>query len=221
VPQFRPLPRRLQEPDPATLVELLARAVARLAAPAVAVVGDQPGLAEALTARGVSVVLLEDIDGQSGALAVVRADSGPADEVLAKVGTARVLVWQPEDGWFAQYVGAAAHAGYYRSMRRMAEVRGASCLLLDAGNPTIAELVSRYETILAGGPDLEQELRNLQHQLLTSRDHAIGAEAEFEQLRARQAELLGQISEMYSTTTWRVGAAVVAPLGRAKRALRK
>jgi hypothetical protein len=221
VPQSRPLPRRVQHPDPATLVELLARAVARLAPSAVTVVGDQPGLTEALTTRGVVVVALDDAAGQPAVLAIVRADSGPADELLAKLGPARVLAWQPGDVSFAGYVGAAANAGYFRSTRRMAEVRGASCLLLDAGEPTTDELVSKYETILAGGPDLEQQLRDLQHQLLASRDHAIGAEAELAQLQARQGELLDDISAIYNTTTWRVGTALVAPLGKAKRALRK
>jgi hypothetical protein len=185
------------------------------------VVGDQPGLAEALTTRGVPVVGLDDADGQPAVLAIVRADSGSADEVLAKLGPARVLAWQPGDVSFADYVGAAAQVGYFRSTRRMAEVRGASCLLLDAVEPTTAEVVSRYETILAGGPDLEDKLRDLAHQLLASRDHAIGAEAELAQLQARQRELLDQISELYGTTTWRVGTALVGPLGRAKRALRK
>ncbi|MDT4939075.1 MAG: hypothetical protein QOG80_2746 [Pseudonocardiales bacterium] len=221
VPQLRPLARRQHAPDPATLVELLARAVARLSAPTVAVIGDQPGLPEALGARGVTVVAIDDAADHPPALAIVRADAAPADEALAKLGPVRVLAWQSGDVSFGDYVWAAAQAGYFRSTRRMADVRGATCVLLDAGDPNTTELVNRYETILAGGPELDQELRDLRHELLASRDHAIGAEAELAQLRARQSELLDQISAMYATTTWRVGSAVVAPLGKARRALRK
>ena len=217
VPQQPPFPHAQSATYPATVVERLARTVAGLSAASVAVVGDQPGLAEALAARGVG---LAPVDG-GATLAVVRADASPAAEALAGLGTPRVFAWQPGDLPMGGYVRDAAAAGYFRSTRRLPEVRSASCVLLDAGEFDINEIVSRYETILSGGPELEKELQELRHQLLASRDRVLGTEAELARIRSEQDELNDRIGEIYGTTTWRIGRALVAPLGRAKRALRK
>ena len=217
VPQQPPNPRAQATTYPAAVVERLARTVAGLSAASVAVIGDQPGLSEALAARGVVLGSVE-----SGAtMAIVRCDVAPAGEVLAGVGTPRVFAWQPGDLPMGGYVRDAAASGYFRSTRRLPQVRGASCVLLDAGESEVDEIVSRYETILDGGPDLEKELQELRHQLLASRDRVLGTEAELARVRSEQRELNNNLGEIYGTTTWRIGRAVVAPLGRAKRALRK
>lgn len=93
--------------------------------------------------------------------------------------------------------------------------------------------------------ELESRLQELRHQLLTSRDHAIGTEAEAAQWRlcyeqamaelkeihgelgeARDelvgthhhlAETLDQLNRTYASGTWRVGKAIVHPIARLRR----
>jgi len=87
----------------------------------------------------------------------------------------------------------------------------------------------------------QREMDELRHTLLTSRDHAIGAEAEAGQWRARferaaaelaeardeliethehLAETLDQLDKAYSSGTWRVGKAIVHPIADFRRRLR-
>jgi Methyltransferase domain len=60
--------------------------------------------------------------------------------------------------------------------------------------------------------------RELRHNLLTSRDHAIGAEAAAGQQRARYerelAERFDELHTAYNSLTWRVGRTIVGPLSR-------
>jgi SAM-dependent methyltransferase len=89
--------------------------------------------------------------------------------------------------------------------------------------------------------DLQRQLDELRHQLLTSRDHAIGVEAEAAQWRLRfervaaelveardelvathhhLAETLDQLKRIYASGTWRVGKAIVHPVAAFRRRLR-
>jgi len=52
---------------------------------------------------------------------------------------------------------------------------------------------------------------DLRHRLLTSRDHAIGAEAEAAQWRLRYEQTAAALHTAYSSKTWRVGDAIVRP----------
>jgi hypothetical protein len=205
------------------LAAQLARAIATLAPTSVTVVGDDIRLAEALTIRGLVVIRNDEAQAPSAALAVVRAAPQHIDELLGKLDAdvRRVLLWQDGDVPVALWASAAAAAGYVRATDPLPDLRDATCLLLDAAQPTTAELVTRYEELLCGTADLQAELRDLRHRLLTSRDHAIGAEAEIGRLRNAQRNLEQRIAELYATTTWRIGTKLVGPLGRVKRTLRR
>lgn len=201
----------------------IARAVVALGSATVAVVVDaDTALIDALTARGITVVT-GDGPVPPGTVAVVRADRDDLDEVLAKLGAdvTRVLLWLDGDVDVAQWLAAAAASGYFRSTELLLDVFGVTCVLVVAGELTPAEIVARYETVLAGTPTQAEQLRSLRHELLTSHDHAIGAEAELGRARALNTELDGQIRDIYATTTWRVGSRLVGPLGRVKRTVQK
>jgi SAM-dependent methyltransferase len=58
---------------------------------------------------------------------------------------------------------------------------------------------------------------DLRHRLLTSRDHAIGAEAEAAQSRLRYEQAVAKLDETYSSATWRVGRAIARPISRVRR----
>jgi SAM-dependent methyltransferase len=89
--------------------------------------------------------------------------------------------------------------------------------------------------------DFQSQLDALRHNLLTSRDYAIGAEAEAAQWRLRfervaaelgearnelvethhhLAEALDQLDKTYGSGTWRVGKAIVHPAAALRRRLR-
>jgi hypothetical protein len=208
---------------PTRLAERLAEAIAALAPASVALIGDDIQLAEALTARGLVVIRGDEAQASSAALAVVRAHPPHVDEVLGKLDpdVRRVLLWHEGDVPVTEWASAAGGAGYFRSADPAPNVRDATCLLVDAGQPATVELVTRYEALLSGAPDLDAELRRLRHRLLTSRDHAIGAEAEISRLRNVQSTLEGRIAELYATTTWRVGTRLIGPLGRMRRTFRR
>jgi hypothetical protein len=206
--------------NPSSLADRLAAAVATLAPASVEVVGDDIHLVEALAARGCSVIRSDEAHAPSAEVAVVQADVPHVDEALAKLNgdVRRVLLWHEGEVTVGDWMSAAAAAGYFRSPGAAPDVAGATCILLEAGQPSTSDLVSRYESLLAERQELEAEVRHLRHQLLTSRDHAIGAEAEIAQLRASQQDLEDVAKELQATTTWRVGSRIVGPLARMKRA---
>jgi hypothetical protein len=203
-----------------SLADRLAAAVATLAPASVEVAGDDIRLVEALAARGVVLIRSDEAHTPSAELAVVRADAPHVDEALAKLDGAvsRVLLWHEGEVAAGGWMSAAAAAGYFRGEGAAPDVAGATCILLEAGQPSTSDLVSRYESLLAERQEPEAEVRHLRHQLLTSRDHAIGAEAEIAQLRAGQQDLEDVAKELQATTTWRIGSKIVGPLARMKRA---
>jgi hypothetical protein len=206
-----------------TLTDDLARAIAVLTPASVAVVGDDIQLAEALVARGLSVTGTDEAQASSATLAVVHVRPAQLDEVLGKLASdvRRVVLWHEGDVPDTAWLHAAASAGCFRSATAIPQVRGATCALLDVAPVAVPDLVARYEALLSGGPSAQEQLSALRHQLLTSRDHAIGAEAEIAQLRAHQQELEDQIDDLLATTTWRVGTRIVGPVGRLKQMLRR
>lgn len=208
----------------------LARGVALLSPDSVLVTGDGSEhtlLNAALQARGITVGSATDAPGEQApprvaVLALVRAGADLAAALShLSDGVGRVLIWAAGDVPVGPWARTAATLGYFRSARRAPEIRGASCLLVEGDKPTAAELADRYEAILDVAPDAADQIRALRHQLLTSRDHAVGTEAEIARLREKQADLEADIAEILATTTWRVGTRVISPLGRIKRALRR
>jgi hypothetical protein len=223
VPHLRATKPIIAAPPSSPLAELLADAIVAAAPEPVTVVGDDIGLVEALARQGVPVAGADEAQAGPAALAVVHAPDRRIDEVLAKVGAdaPRVLLWREGETPVADWVSGAAAAGYFRSADQPRAVNGMTCVLLEAAQPALPELVAGYEALLTGYAELERQLRFLDHQLLTSRDHAIGAEGEIAQLHARHRELEDRIEELLATTTWRVGTTMIGPLGRLKRALRR
>lgn len=64
------------------------------------------------------------------------------------------------------------------------------------------------------------EVMELRHKLLTSRDHAIGAEAEAAQWRLRYEQARDELATAYRSKTWRVGRTIVGPVYRFRQRLR-
>jgi hypothetical protein len=206
-----------------TPADRLAAAIATLAPASVELTGDGADLVDALSVRGIAVIRSDEAHAPAAELAVVHADAQRVDEALAKINAevGRVLLWHEGDIASAAWMTVAASAGYFRTAAVVPHVEGATCVLLEAGQPSVSDVVARYETLLAERQELEAELRNLRHQLLTGRDHAIGAEAEIAQLRAGRQDLEDGVKELLATTTWRVGAKIVGPLARVRRPFRR
>jgi hypothetical protein len=81
-----------------------------------------------------------------------------------------------------------------------------------------AALLDAYRELTESRPN--EEVLELRHQLLTSRDHAIGAEAEAAQWRLRYEQAQGDLNTAYGSRTWRVGKAIVGPASRLRQRLR-
>ena len=97
--------------------------------------------------------------------------------------------------------------------------------LLDASRKVSALLdASRKVSEFEGSGDLRTRLDetnaanlDLRHKLLTSRDHAIGAEAEAGRWRVRYEQAMAELHTAYNSKTWRVGKAIVRPVARIAR----
>lgn len=83
---------------------------------------------------------------------------------------------------------------------------------------------TELETLKKMVDDARAANLDLRHRLLTSRDHAIGAEAEAarcaserDQARAEAARAHDYVRELHDSTTWRLGSAVVQPASRLLR----
>lgn len=202
----------------ATPAERLAAAIAELAPKTVTILGDEPALTTALLLHG-QTVEPHTRSPITSELVVVAAGAGRVD-ALAPLGpeVVHVLAWRADDGSLGEVVATAATRGYFRSANQI-DVDGVSCVLLDARERTLAQLVAQYEMLLVHQPDLAAQVRDLRHELLTSRDHAIGAEAEIAHLRNLRHDQELRIEEIYDSTSWRVGLRIVSPLGKVKRAL--
>jgi hypothetical protein len=84
--------------------------------------------------------------------------------------------------------------------------------VLSAGSgrdKTSAEL----DALKAKVSDLEVQLQETRHRLLTSQDSLVGSEAEIARLRRKfEVEIEERISEMRSSASWRIGNTVVRHL---------
>jgi hypothetical protein len=207
-------------PAPATPAQRVGSVVAAMRPKSVTVVGDESSLTTALLAHGLTVEPHDRTTPVSTELVVVSPAAGQVDDALAMLGAdvARVLMWRAEEGSLGELVSEAATRGYFRSAEQPS-IDGVTCVLLDAGERTLPQLVAHYEALLSNQPILERKLRELHHQVLTGRDHAIGAEAEIAQLGIRFHEQERRIAEIRASTTWRVGLKIVGPLGKLKRVL--
>ena len=207
-------------PAQATPAERVGRVVAGMRPKSVTVVGDGSSLTTALLAHGLTVEPRDGTTPASTELVVVSPIAGQVHEVLAVLGAdvARVLIWRVDDGSLGELVSAAATRGYFRSTEQP-RVDGVTCVLLDAGERTLPQLVAHYEALLSDQPILERKLRELHHQVLTGRDHAIGAEAEIAQMRARYHMPEQPITEIHGSASWRLGPRIVGVLRKLKRHL--
>lgn len=201
--------------------------VADLAPKSVAVVGDDAPLTAALLAAGVSAGPAEAATPITAELAVVCCARATADQVFPALreGVTRVLLVgcatdDASSAPLADWITIAAGRGYFRVADQPAGLV-ADAVVLEAGEPTPAELVARYEQLVADVPALTARVLDLRHELLTAQDHAIGCEGEIGQLRARTAEQEALIEEMYNSTTWHVGTKVIRGAARAKRVLKR
>jgi hypothetical protein len=205
-------------PAAETLVDRFAAAVAALGHDSVQVLGRQTTLTDALTAKGLTVV-----PSGEAIFAILSAGQGGADLAAQDLDstTREILLWRADGAPLGDWIAMLATHGYFRSDEQPISVPGVTCVRLAAGTPTPAELVRRYEALIGAQPDRSAELRQLRHDLLTSRDHAIGAEAAIAQLRFKEKEAQSHIVELRDTTTWRVGTVVVSWPARLKRMLHR
>lgn len=203
-----------------TATDRLAAAAAALAPVTVSLVGDDGSLADALRDRGVTLVDGDAAVAPHVGLTIIRVRSESVEEVLTKLPApgGEVLLWADGDADVAAWAVSAAAAGHVRAANDV-QVRSLTCLLLDATQPAVPDLVARYEALLSANDAALKQLVQLRHDVLTGRDHAIGAEAEIAQQRAANQALHRQLNELYETTTWRVGSRLIGPLGRVKRIL--
>jgi hypothetical protein len=138
-------------------------------------------------------------------------------------------------GWAAAF----AERDYFRRIDVDLNVTGSWVALFESGSMSVRDLVFRYESELEpiqsevmakravvidqrGKLDAETDgdtqklITELRHQILTSRDFAIGAEAELARLRAERDRLQSLVAEIYASARWRVGAGMMNPLSRLK-----
>jgi hypothetical protein len=205
-------------PVAGALVDQFAAAVAELGHDSVRVLGGQTPLTDALTAKGLTIV-----PSGEAVFAIVSAGQGGADLAAEDLDstTGEILLWRADGAPLGDWIAMLATHGYFRSDEQPITVPGVTCVRLAAGAPTPAELVRRYEALIAAQPDRSAELRQLRHHLLTSRDHAIGAEAAIAQLRIKQQATQAHVAELKESTTWRVGTMVVSWPARVKRLLHR
>jgi hypothetical protein len=208
----------LAAPVAGALVDQFAAAVAELGHDSVRVLGGQTPLTDALTAKGLTVV-----PSGEAVFAIVSAGQGGADLAAEDLDstTGEILLWRADGAPLGDWIAMLATHGYFRSDEQPITVPGVTCVRLAAGTPTPAELVRRYEALIATQPDRSAELRQLRHDLLTSRDHAIGAEAAIARLRIKEQATQAHVAELRDSTTWRVGTMVVSWPARMKRMLHR
>jgi SAM-dependent methyltransferase len=94
-----------------------------------------------------------------------------------------------------------------------------------------SDLQSRLADVQSQLDEVSAANLELRHNLLTSRDHAIGTEAEAAQWRIRYEQMDGELGEarrhladtldmVYGSITWRVGKGIVGPFSRLRRSHR-
>ncbi|MCW2540741.1 MAG: methyltransferase protein [Frankiales bacterium] len=140
------------------------------------------------------------------------------------------------------WAAAFAERQYFRRTDLDLDLPAAWVALFERDSPSLRDLAFRYEsalqplqdelaskqaTVLPHSPSADvdtitqQGLDELRHQILTSRDFAMGAEAEIARLRSERDELRALVSEIYGSTRWRVGDQVLNPLSRIKNGVQR
>lgn len=208
--------RNISQPaDPGATVGIarLAQAIEELKPGAVEVVGGLD-LVPALVARGVSITSADAPVGGEAALVVAAAtDDEQVVERVTNARSGRVLFWRSDQGSLAALISVAACRGYFRAAEQPM-IPGITCVLLTSGELPAVELVARYEAALADRPELDRELAELRHQVLTSRDFAIGAEAEIAHLQAERDRYKQALEAVYTSTSWLLIRRGIAPIGK-------
>jgi hypothetical protein len=199
------------------LVDQFASAVAERGPASVRVLGEQPALCAALIARGLHVV-----PTGGAACAIVSATATLAEWDAEDLGssTPEILLWHADGAHLGEWITMLALHGYFRSAEQPISVPGITCVRLEASSPAPSELVRRYEAVIAAAPDSSDDWTQLRHDLLTSRDHAIGSEAEIARLRIKQREAEEEIAAIRASNTWQVGTMLTSVPARLKRLLR-
>jgi len=174
------------------------------------------------------IVCLDALEHLSGeqADALVATLSEHGDRVL--VSTGRLTQ--------AELATAFARHGLFHRVDLDVEFAEAGTVLFERDTLAPQDIVGRYEqalaplraalsdprTALPGEPaatgdteaDLRRQIDELRHQTLTSRDFAIGAEAEISHLQAERESFRAALDEVYSSTSWLLIRRGVAPLGK-------
>jgi hypothetical protein len=140
--------------------------------------------------------------------------------------------------WAASF----AERDYFRRTDLDLDLPATWVALFERDSPSLRDLAFRYESALqplqdeltskqsnvlsqsepaAGDAKTQQIIDELRHQILTSRDFAIGAAAEIARLRSERDELRALVSEIYGSTRWRVGDQVLNPLSRIKNGVQR
>jgi len=215
VPSRNTSPQTRKHSEADAGLERLADAIEELKPGAVEVIGGFD-LTPTLITRGITTAGTDTPAAADFALAVVAATDDHSEQIIDKLkgdGFGRLLLWRLDDGSLAGWISVAASRGYFRAPEQLT-VDGVTCVLLSVGEPSAAELVARYEAMLADRPALDQQLTELRHQVLTSRDFAIGAEAEIAGLQADVDRFKAALDEVYSSTSWLVIRRGIAPMGK-------
>jgi len=174
--------------------------------------------------------------------AVIATLCANGDRVLVSTGWRRAA--GPANP-IAQATLAAAFAqhGFFHCVDLDGEFAETGTLLFERDTPSMQDIVRRYEqalgpliveradsnSVLPGSPvpaneieaNLHRQIDELRHQTLTSRDFAIGAEAEIARLQADCARFKAALDEVYGSTSWLVIRRGVAPLGQRLKRLKR
>ena len=130
-----------------------------------------------------------------------------------------------------RWAAAFAERGFFRRLDADFTVVAPWAVVFERGTPSARDIAFRYELLLqrvatelarierhggghADGSDAEvqREVAELRHHVLTSRDFAIGAEAEIARLQAECQRYKEALEAVYTSTSWLVIRRGIAPI---------
>jgi hypothetical protein len=197
------------------------------------------------------ITCLQSLDAMPAteAESAISAICASTDRALVCTVASGARARKPPPAWAAEF----AERGFYRRLDVDLSFFSSTTALFERAEPSKRDLAYKYEAFAS---DLQEQLlatrlaladnstasdtqreRDMRHQLMISRDHAIGTEAELGTLRAENALLhneiahirhelarhqdaLRDIGDVRSSTTWRIGRAVIEPAARIRKIVR-